>query len=162
MKFIKRLLIVLLAVSLILGIGYAGLRFIRRPNYDLLTELEISSSGGMTPSGTTYRLELVDGVWVASVEEREGGEQPQCVQKQLGTHDVSELKEHMEDLLEGRPAWKWSLRDYIQDMLASIATDQPTYRFRAVFSDGRVIEGSKYGRRPYGFYEVWNAFEDLF
>ena len=157
MKFIKRLLAVLLAVSLILGIGYVGLRFVRRPNYDLLTELEIAGTNGMTVGSTVYRLELVDGVWIASCDDT-----TQSVQKQLDTHAVSELKEHMEDLLEGKPAWKWRLRDLVEDLRNSITTDLPIYRFRAVFSDGRVIEESKYGGKPYGFNEAWNAFEDLF
>ena len=161
MKFFKKLLLILLVALLILGVGYQGLRYIRRPDYDLLTKVELHSIHGMALGITTYKMELVDGTWVASCEEDAWREETSSGQKQLSIYAASELKDLVGDLLEGRPVWKWPLKEKIEDKINSVIPDLPSYRYCAVFSDGSVIEGSRYGDHPYGFSPLWNALKEL-
>ena len=162
MKFFKNLLLILLAALLILGIGYQGVRYIRRPDYDLLTKVELRASYPMAVNACeAYKMELVDGTWFAFSVEDPWGEAVATGQKQLSVYDVSALKDLVGDLLEGRPIWKWSLKVKIRELMDNITTDLPTYRYRAEFSDGSVIEGERYGSRPYGFAPLWYALEDL-
>lgn len=157
-KEINLLPLLLLAVAAIIAvvIGIA----MKQQSCDELTEVRIEARGTMMYWRTEYALVQKDGVWIASYNDIDWGDE-ESGEKQVDDVFANRIKE----ILKENKAHKWdefNIKYEIEKQIGTISTDGIYYGFTLRFSDGSVIEDTVYNAHPESFSSVMGAFKTEF
>lgn len=157
MKYIEIDLSRILAVAVIGILGGIFLFLNRDPyNYKLLDDVSFMTSGTMLPVSNEYRLQKIEGKWVARYERKKWDVLEESVEFEADPASVRKIIKY----LKLNKVGKWDGFNKSNPWMN--ITDGVEYYFHASFSDGKTIDARGYEWQPRRYFKVRDKFVQLF